>query len=151
MGYVSLKAIKLSGEEYLPGDTIEAQHILPKRKRTLISEGCIAEVADTAEMHAVESRGAQTGDEVKFFIPIACADDGNVDQTMSVPLTENELQHIFAIMQSNTKKATEEIEDVENENVLIVLHAADSRKAVKQAAQNQAGKLMEGAATKAEG
>lgn len=151
MGYVSLKAIKLSGREYLPGDTIEAEHILPKRKRALIAEGCIAEVADTVEMHTAELQEVQTGEEVKFFIPVVCTDDGNAAQAMSVPLTEGELQHVFAIMQMNVEKATEEIEGVESENALIVLHAADSRKMVKQAAQKQAGKLMEEAATKAEG
>ena len=62
-------------------------------------------------------------------------------QVMGVPLTEGDVQHIFSIMQMNAEEAAKAVKDVTNENVLIVLHAADSRNTVKKAAKSQAEAL----------
>ena len=48
---------------------------------------------------------------------------------------------IFSIMQMNAEEAAKAVKDVTNENVLIVLHAADSRNTVKKAAKSQAEAL----------
>ena len=60
---------------------------------------------------------------------------------LSIPLTEGEVQHVFAIMQMTADKAAEAMEDVNSEEVLIVLHAADSRSGVKKAAKKRAEQL----------
>lgn len=67
--------------------------------------------------------------------------DGDTAQVMGVPLTEGDVQHIFSIMQMNAEEAAKAVKDVKNENVLIVLHAADSRNTVKKAAKSQAEAL----------
>ncbi len=45
-------------------------------------------------------------------------------------------------MQLNAEDAARAVSGVESENVLILLHAADSRKTVKTAAKERADKLI---------
>lgn len=61
---------------------------------------------------------------------------------MSVPLTEGDMQQVFCIMQMNADEAAKAIKDVKSENILVVLHATDSRVTVKRAAKSQAEELL---------
>ena len=60
---------------------------------------------------------------------------------MGVPLNIGEIQEVFSIMQMNVEEATKAIEAAKSENMLIVIHACDSRAGVKKAAQKKAGNL----------
>ena len=61
----------------------------------------------------------------------------------SISLTEGDVQEVFAVMQMTVDEAAKAIEKIENENILIVLHGADSRQGVKKAAKKQAEKITE--------
>ena len=67
--------------------------------------------------------------------------DGDTAQVMGVPLNIGEIQEVFSIMQMNVEEATKAIEAAKSENMLIVIHACDSRAGVKKAAQKKAGNL----------
>lgn len=67
--------------------------------------------------------------------------DGENEQAMSIPATPEEIQKVFYIMQLTAEEGAKEIAGVESENVLILLHAADSRKTIKDAARKQADNL----------
>lgn len=62
-------------------------------------------------------------------------------QYTAIPARPEEIQQTFSIMQLNAEDGARAIADVKSENVLILLHAADSRKMVKNAAKEQADKL----------
>lgn len=141
MSYVCVKPITLLGTAYMPGDMIRDGHILPTRERALLRTGCIAEVTGAAELPVAELVQVETGEEVTFSVPVIQEIDGDTAQVMGVPLTEGDVQHIFSIMQMNAEEAAKAVKDVKNENVLIVLHAADSRNTVKKAAKSQAKAL----------
>lgn len=141
MSYVCVKPITLLGNAYMPGDLIQDGHILPTRERALLRTGCIAEVTGAAELPVAELVQVETGEEVTFSVPVIQEVDGDTAQVMSVPLTEGDVQHIFSIMQMNAEEAAKAVKDVTSENVLIVLHAADSRNTVKKAAKSQAEAL----------
>lgn len=68
--------------------------------------------------------------------------DGENEQITAVPVTPEEIQQAFSIMQLNATEGAEAIADVKSENVLILLHAADSRKTIKEAAKKQADNLF---------
>lgn len=53
-----------------------------------------------------------------------------------------EIQEVFSIMQQGAEDGAKAVADVRSENVLILLHAADSRKMVKNAAKERADKLL---------
>lgn len=75
-------------------------------------------------------------------IPIKGGPDGDNGQQMAVPASPEEIQQVFSVMQLNAEDGARAIADVESENVLILLHAADSRKTVKNAAKERADKLF---------
>ncbi|MCM1104905.1 MAG: hypothetical protein NC409_12465 [Clostridium sp.] len=67
---------------------------------------------------------------------------GEGTENIAVLATEEEIRQVFAIMQMSAADGAKEIESVKSENVLILLHAADSRKGVKNAAKERADKLF---------
>lgn len=74
--------------------------------------------------------------------------EGENQQLTTVPARADEIQQVFSIIQMSAEDGAKEITQVKSENVLILLHAADSRKTIKNAAKEQADKLfsaMEGA------
>lgn len=77
-------------------------------------------------------------------IPIAInkENDGENAQSMAVPAIPEEIQQVFSIMQMNAEEGARAIADIESENALILIHAADSRKTIKDAAKKQADKLF---------
>lgn len=68
--------------------------------------------------------------------------DGENEQATVIPATPEEIQQAFSIMQLNAEEGAKAIADVQSENVLILLHAADSRKTIKEAAKKQADNLF---------
>lgn len=76
------------------------------------------------------------------MIDIVIDSDKEHEQHMTVLAKSEEIQQVFSIMQLNVDEGAKAIADVKSENVLILLHAADSRKTVKNAAKEQADKLF---------
>ena len=142
MSFVCVKPVNLSGNKYLHGEMIEEGHVLPSRVCALIRMGYIAK-AEAEPLPVTELVQVETGEEVKFSIPVIQEADGDTIQVMSVPLAEEEIQNIFAVMQMNVEEAAKAIEDIRSEDVLIVLYAADSRQGVKKSAKKRAMALTE--------
>ena len=77
-------------------------------------------------------------------IPIAVMEEesGEAVQGMAVPTTPEEIRKGFSILQMNAEEGARAIAEVTDENVLILLHAADSRKTVRDAARKQADRIF---------
>lgn len=102
-------------------------------------------VAEVEQKHADEIAEigrsvTELGETSPNAYEIRVKGDGN-QQSMSVTVTPEEVQEVFFIMQLTAEEGVKAIADIVNENVLILLHAADSRKTVKNAAKEQADKL----------
>lgn len=67
---------------------------------------------------------------------------GDNAQATVIPASPEEIKQVFSIMQMNAEDGAKEIAGVTSDNVLVLLHAADSRKTIKNAAKEQAGKLQ---------
>lgn len=80
--------------------------------------------------------------ETDFVIPIVKGSDGDTAQAIGVPLNIGEVQEVFSILQMNVEEATKAIEATTSENMLIVIHACDSRTGVKKAAQKRVDNLF---------
>lgn len=76
------------------------------------------------------------------IIPVKGNSAGDNEQQTAVPVTQEEIQQIFSIMQMNATDGAEAITGVKSENVLILLHATDSRKTIKDAAKKQADNIF---------
>lgn len=92
-------------------------------------------VAELKEMEPGEFEGT-------VQITVNGKSDGENEQITIVSATKEEIQQVFAIMQLNAEDGAKTIMEVKSENVLILLHAADSRKTVKDAAKKQADNLF---------
>lgn len=68
--------------------------------------------------------------------------DGENGQITIILVTPDEIQQVFSIMQQNADEGSKAITTITSENVLILLHAADSRKTIKEAAKKQADNLF---------
>lgn len=78
----------------------------------------------------------------KVIVPVVNKENGDTGEGMAVPLMEGEVQQVFSIMQMNVPDAEKAISEVEEENILIVLHACDTRAKVRKAAKNRADTLI---------
>ncbi len=144
--YICNKSLKLGTKTYNPGDTIPDEAVLRSRKRALISSGYISNISEMDEIKTgidaaelIETGGA-TG---HVMVPIVCDDNSSdLAEIMAVPLSEADAQHVFSIMQMGVAEAEKAIAKVENENILIVLHACDFRVGVKKATQKKADTLI---------
>lgn len=72
-------------------------------------------------------------------IAVRGASDGQFTAVFAKP---EEIQQVFSIMQQGVEDGARAVADVVSENVLILLHAADSRKMVKNAAKERADRLF---------
>lgn len=92
----------------------------------------------TAELQETEM-GAYEG---TILISVKSASDRENERIASISVKPEEIQQAFSILQMNAEEGVKMIADVTSENVLILLHAADSRKTIKNAAKERADKLF---------
>ncbi len=114
-------------------------------------EAMIAEAMDEAEkkradqlaelQEQVEELEKMGPGEYDGAIPISVKGESDERQT-AVPATPEEIQQVFSIMQMNATEGAEAIAGVKSENILILLHAADTRKTIKDAAKKQVDNIF---------
>lgn len=172
MRYLCTKQLTAGGETYYPGEIIPDGVILPERSGKLLRSGYISEVSEeswqtpatgtetlftkeevaTMIAKAVEEVEQKYSDEIAKLeemedgtyaaaVTITVKGDSD-DQNVDVPATPEEIQRSFAILQMNAEEGVKAIADVKSENVLIIVHAIDNRKTVKEAAKKQADNLF---------
>lgn len=131
MKLIAKKPCSFGGKAFFINDEIPVNVVLnPKQQEEL---GVLSIVFDGE---------AATGIlETDIAIPVFKSYDGDTAQVMGVPLNIGEIQEVFSIMQMNVEKAMKAIEATKSENMLIVIHACDSRAGVKKAAQKKADNL----------
>lgn len=80
--------------------------------------------------------------EGTVIIPVKKDSDGDSEQQMAVSATPEEIRQVFSIMQMNADEGAKAVANIMGENVLILLHAADGRKTIKDAAKKRADILF---------
>lgn len=133
MSYICRKALSLGGTTYQPGEAIHDGAVLPSRVRSLTSCGYIMEQTDEPAAEAAAPSVETSGGVL--YVPIKGDDD------LTVPIPVDGAAFIFALQQSAADEAASMLQDVEDENILILIHATDSRKSVRAAAKARAAAL----------
>lgn len=137
MSYLCRKGLNISGTAYKPGDVIPDGAILPNRVRTLKAVGMISEVAENDGTPVVNSQPVVSGSELSTIsIPVK---GENGDITLEV--TPEEVQTVFSLLQMTANEGITAIGKVESDNVLILVHAVDTRKTIQNAAKERANIL----------
>ena len=127
MKLIAKKPCSFGGKDFFINDEIPVNAVLnPKQQEEL---GVLSIVSDGDAATGILETGFQ---ETDIAIPVFKSYDGD---------TAQEIQEVFSIMQMNVEEATKAIEAAKSENMLIVIHACDSRAGVKKAAQKKADNL----------
>ncbi|MDE7313589.1 MAG: hypothetical protein K2N87_18530 [Eubacterium sp.] len=92
----------------------------------------------TAELQAIPPEALGN----KVLISVHIEGSGENGQMMALPVEPQEIQQVFSVMQLNAEDGVKAIAGIDSENVLILLHAADNRITIKNAARKQADKLF---------
>lgn len=144
MNYVAIKAVNLSGHRYMPGESIPHDHVLPSRKRALIRNERIAEVAEPCAAEYV-AEGLNAEWEVGTIpVPIPTQENGEDAQGICLMMQPEDILTAIRIMQTTpVETAAKAVEEIQNEDILILLDSADSRQGVKKAVRKQAERLAE--------
>lgn len=134
MSYLCRKGLNISGVDYKPGDIIPNGVILPNRVRTLTAVGMISEVAEENGTPVVNTQPVVSVPELSTIsIPVK-GDNGNI----TLEVTPEEVQEVFSLLQMTANEGITAIGKVESDNVLILIHAVDTRKTMQNAAKERA-------------
>ncbi len=128
MSLIAKKPCKFGGRKFYIGEEIPEKLVKDANRQEQL--GTLTITSDA---------GAELEEVVETLDVILSTDDG--EGTVSIALTQEELQTVFDVMQKSAADAAEAIGTVESENVLIAIHAADSRSTVKKAAEKRADVL----------
>lgn len=162
MSYVCKKVVRLNGQEYYPGEVIPENEVLPERVRALKWSGYLVDTKETAgiqeglenlfsqeEVDRKVSEAVQEAlaginqEEPEVFggnVPIPIK--GENEELVLFLMTPEEISTAVQILQMNAEEGVKAVSDVASENALIMLHAIDSRKTIKEAAKKQADLLF---------
>lgn len=152
------RAGKLVRSGYISEFGLETAQAIPGGKEKLFTQEEVDALVSKAAMEAERKQKEQLAElqgqaavlvetepcayDGVVQIPVRISSDGDNGQFMAIPAKAEEIQQVFGIMQMNAEEGTRAITAVESENVLILIHAADSRKTVRNAAKEQADKLF---------
>lgn len=160
MRLIAKKPCSFGGRQFFIGDEIPAELVADAE---LQEKYGVISVVETKGVSAEQTGILFTQEQVDNMVAEAVAElketepgayegtitvsvigdsDGENEQVTDVPATPEEIQQIFAIMQMNAENGAKAVAEVQSENVLIILHAVDSRKTIKDAAKKQADNLF---------
>lgn len=135
MKLIAKKPCSFGGKQFYIGDEIPVELVMePKTQEkfgllTIVDDGASPAVILTAEP-------SDTTAAVPLVIP-------GTDGPVSLELTAEDIQTVMDVLTVNTDDAEKRIEQIDSDDILFLLHAADFRKTVKNAAKARAQALCE--------
>ena len=141
--YVVKKPIHLKGRRRTIGEIVPASDVAPGREEPLVRAGYLTRIdsglLDASEGVLVsEAGGGFSGKPELISIPIL-----RKEGAMACAMEPSSILEGLRLLQTEAKEAVKAIGVIEDEDLLILLHACDSRKAVKEAAKHRAEALHE--------
>lgn len=132
--YTALKYCNFGGKTFRIGEAIPDDLINPMAIPRLKKMGVIAEHGGGLLLSAA---GSIDDTAAMFSIPIF-----KDDQMLMITLTEEDVKTWSTVLQKTAAEAAEIIETIDNDNLLLVIHATDGRKSVKTAAETRAAAII---------
>lgn len=133
MKLIAQRPCNFGGKKFLIGEEIPAELVVNPKEQERRGVLAIAAEAEqyTAETQEIEQNASEIPIEVKVEY------DGEKEQMLSLLMRPEELQIVISIMQMTAEEGVTEITTVESNNILILLHALDRRKTIKNAARER--------------
>ncbi len=139
MGYICTKQLNFSGDVYMPGEAIPDGVVEEKRARTLLANGWIVSSEGGSSTAAHTAPNRPVSDETNITIPLE-SPNGVIEASVSVPT----LVEALVVLQKNAKTAMELVGEIEDDDVLMLIDALDSRKTVLEAVKARHNALEAG-------
>lgn len=157
MRLIAKKPCSFGGQSFFIGEQVPVNLVVnPESQEKL---GVLAIAKDESEEVPATTAGTFSQKQVDEMVAAAVAAVKDVDQKtfsetfpvtiigageedMAILVTPEDVQTAFLILQKNAEEGIKEIETIKSENALIIVHAIDNRKTVKEAAKKQAENLF---------
>lgn len=134
MKIIAKKPCSFNGVKYYIGEEIPENAV--KDPKAQAAMGVVSIVPDGDHVGEFADMVSQVG-EVHFLVPILKG-----EESMELPVSETQIAEAAKTLQMSQKEAVAHIKDhVEDNTVLIILNACDSRAAVKKEAETKAKSL----------
>lgn len=130
--FIALKPCKFAGHEFMAGETVPVELVDVRAVKRLKQQRILAEAGGEAPKVTVQ---APAGKQL-FTVPIL-TDDG----TLPVELPAEDLETLFMVLQKNANDAGDIVAEQTNKDLLLCIHALDSRKTVKSLVKEKATEL----------
>ena len=148
MKLIAKKPCSFGGKKFYIGDVIPGELILNPRKMekadiiTIVNDGAAPaailpdEPSDTTAVVILPDEPGDTTAVVPLVIP-------GKDGVVSLELTAEDIQTVMDVLTDTAENAEKRIEQIDSDDILFLLNAADYRKTVKNAAKARAKALCE--------
>lgn len=141
--FICKKPITLSGRSFTYGEVIPDGYVLPGRALALVRSNYITEFAGA---------GILAGELAEAMTPIHPFQTDNSTPLITIPISTEKgilevtaasqtIMTVFEIMQKKLDEAEKDIAELKDEDALILLNAADSRKGIQKASEERAIQL----------
>jgi hypothetical protein len=137
--FTAQKFCKFAGQEFRIGEIIPDELIHREAIPRLKASGMIAEYSSGSLLTAAGSIDGSPDDmmeNIQVVVPVF-----KDDQKIECLLDEEQIGTWATILQSNVSDAADMIASVDDEDLLMVIHATDSRKGVKTAVEERVTSL----------
>ena len=125
-GFICMKPMTLSGQDFVPGDVIPAGVVLPSRELALKRNNSIVEAPETgAEAETPKMAQNSDFDSYPIEIPISTS-EGLLTATVS----SKSVASAFSILQLSEKEAKTAIAAETDDDALMLVNAVERRKNV---------------------
>lgn len=131
MKLIALKPCSFGGKKFYIGDEIPAEFVLDPQAQE--KRGVLAIVPDGTE-EAPPAAPEDTRNEVDTMTVVIHAKEGDIH----LALTKEGLQNVVDVLTSKPADAVKIIGEMTDGDALILAHITDSRKTVKEAAEERA-------------
>lgn len=130
--FIALKPCKFAGRDFMAGETVPAEIVDVRAVKRLKQQRILAEAGGETQKAAVSLPVSNP----LFTVPILTADG-----TLPVELPAEDLETLFMVLQKNANDAGDIVAEQTNKDLLLCVHALDSRKTVKSLAKEKATEL----------
>lgn len=131
MAYIALKPCRFAGLAFRIGDPVPEEVVNSGAAQNLVKMGILA-TSGTAAAPAVTTHTESEGVTIAIHV-----EEGD----LLLNVSEDALQSVFDVLTSRAPEAETVIQGMTETNALILVDVADSRKAVRAAAQERAKAL----------
>lgn len=136
MRLTAKRPCSFGGRRFYIGEEIPDRLVLDTSAQEKM--GAIMIAAEKNVSEAVSAVEKLRTEQTSFSVPIRRKND-----SMTLHINEEQLCRAVEVMQMSVGEAKEAVRDIEYEPVLILLHACDGRRAVKEAVKAAAARLFD--------